>query len=307
MSGVNEDLALPLATGARADRLAARHRERERGLAALRRRVVRQPLTERHHRAQVMVPGPLGQVRAQPLPVVLERRLPSREHHHDQEQRHHHAEHPDRRAAEEPPGPAEPDLARPAAVTPGPPGRRLRAGRLPAGRLVPLLLVTALLVLLPLVLLPLVLLRLPGILAPLCPLCGQLLLVRLSLLITLRLVIALGLLIARRRSLVAALRAALVAVRLGLLVARVTVRLPRLPGVPALRVTARGGAAALGVAAPAVLARAVLTGPVLGRSVRPPAVLAVITLAVLVVAGLVLPFGSGAATRPSRHMCLPPA
>ena len=106
MSGVNAFFALRWL--ARAEGLPARHGERERRLAALGRRVVRHPLAERHHRPEVVVPGPLRQVRRHALPVVPERRLPGGEHHEHEEDPDHGAGDPDGTAAEEPPRPPQP-------------------------------------------------------------------------------------------------------------------------------------------------------------------------------------------------------
>ena len=110
---------------------AGRGGQGEARLAAHLGRLVRDPLAEGHHRAQVMVPGPFGQLGGDRTAAGRGQRLPDREGGPAAEHRDEDQDDPDRTQAEEPadparpaPAPASPAVARPVAR----PGRVAAAG-----------------------------------------------------------------------------------------------------------------------------------------------------------------------------------
>ena len=126
--------------------LAGRRGQREARLAAGLGRVVRDPLAERHHRAQVVVPGPFGQLGGGRAAAGRGQGLPDGEADPAEEHRDQGEDDPDRAQPEEPPDPAAAALARRpsgparcclvlavggagAGGVVGPSGRSVRAGR----------------------------------------------------------------------------------------------------------------------------------------------------------------------------------
>src|SRR5262249_19592183 len=76
----------------------------------------RDPLAERHHRAQVMVPGPFGQLGGCRTATGRGQRLPDGEADPAEEHRDQGEDDPDRAQPEEPPDPATALALEPAAV-----------------------------------------------------------------------------------------------------------------------------------------------------------------------------------------------